>query len=284
MTNRRIPFNHSQRLGLDIDRHIALDAGAGTGKTTVMAERYVQHLIASIQRSTLVLPNGPREPLTGHGSLRAPARERTDRKEWQGLLPSEVVAITFTKKAASELKARIRARVAATSKSPLHPDDEVSVYDPRIHSDADVEMLLSSLDEAPISTIDAFLSQLLSPHLDLVAVHPSREQIAQERAPLLIEEALHSAWRIRTINDAQEAGVLGYVNSFIESRNRIAVALGGQEVLCVKVLGGSKRRFASVGDIIVVTVKDAIPKGKVKKGTVHKAVIVRTRKDPGRSH
>ena len=129
MTNRRIPFNHSQRLGLDIDRHIALDAGAGTGKTTVMAERYVQHLIASIQRSTLVLPNGPREPLTGHGSLRAPARERTDRKEWQGLLPSEVVAITFTKKAASELKARIRARVAATSKSPIDPDDEVSVYD-----------------------------------------------------------------------------------------------------------------------------------------------------------
>jgi len=50
-------------------------------------------------------------------------------------------------------------------------------------------------------------------------------------------------------------------------------------VLCVKVLGGSKRRFASVGDIIVVTVKDAIPKGKVKKGTVHKAVIVRTRKE-----
>ena len=45
----------------------------------------------------------------------------------------------------------------------------------------------------------------------------------------MIEEALHSAWRIRTINDAQEAGVLGYVNSFIESRNRIAVALGGQE-------------------------------------------------------
>ena len=237
MSNRRIPFNHNQRLGLDIDRHIALDAGAGTGKTTVMAERYVQHLIASIQRSTLVLPHGPREPLSGHGSLRAPARERTDRKEWQGLLPSEVVAITFTKKAASELKARIRARVAATSKSPVDPDDPVRVYDPRIRSDADVEMLLSSLDEAPISTIDAFLSQLLSPHLDLVAVHPSREQIAQERAPLLIEEALHSAWRVRTISDAQEAGVLGYVNSFIESRDRIAIALGGQEQASVVLSG-----------------------------------------------
>lgn len=224
-------------MGLDIDRHIALDAGAGTGKTTVMAERYVQHLIAPLQRSTLVLPNGPREPLSGHGSLRAPARERTDRKEWPGLLPSEVVAITFTKKAASELKARIRARVAATRKSPVHPDDTVGIFDPRIKADADVEMLLSSLDEAPISTIDAFLSQLLSPHLDLVAVHPSREQIAQERTPLMIEEALHSAWRIRTVADAQEAGVQGYVNSFIEARNRIAVALGGQAQASVVLAG-----------------------------------------------
>ena len=65
----------------------------------------------------------------------------------------------------------------------------------------------------------------------------------------------------------------------VESRLNVADNSGAKEVLCVKVLGGSKRRFASVGDIIVVTVKDAIPKGKVKKGTVHKAVIVRTRKE-----
>ncbi len=51
---------------------------------------------------------------------------------------------------------------------------------------------------------------------------------------------------------------------------------GARKVMCIKVLGGSKRMHASVGDVIVVSIKDAIPRGKVKKGDVHKAVIVRT--------
>lgn len=54
---------------------------------------------------------------------------------------------------------------------------------------------------------------------------------------------------------------------------------GARRVQCIKVLGGSHRRYASVGDIIVVSVKEAIPKGRVKKGDVHKAVIVRTSKE-----
>lgn len=64
----------------------------------------------------------------------------------------------------------------------------------------------------------------------------------------------------------------------IQSESRLLVAdnSGAQEVLCIKVLGGSKRRFASVGDIIVVSVKKATPRGRVKKGEVCKAVIVRT--------
>lgn len=62
-----------------------------------------------------------------------------------------------------------------------------------------------------------------------------------------------------------------------ESRLQVADNSGAREVMCIKVLGGSKRRYASVGDIIVVSVKDAIPKGKVKKGDVHRAVIVRTK-------
>lgn len=54
---------------------------------------------------------------------------------------------------------------------------------------------------------------------------------------------------------------------------------GARKVMCIKVLGGSKRRYASVGDMIVVSVKEAIPNGKVKKGDVHKAVVVRTAKE-----
>ena len=222
-----ISFNNSQILGLDLDKHIALDAGAGTGKTAVMAERYVQHLISSEQRATILLPNGPREPLEGHGALRAPARERTDLKSWPGLLPNEIVAITFTKKAAAELKSRIRTRLALTRSFPV-ANGEKGIFDPRIHRSGDLEMLLSGLDEAPISTIDAFLSQLVSPHLDLVAIHPTREQISEVRSPLLVKETIRSAWRIRTPNDAREAGVRGDVNQFIAARNRLAILVGGQ--------------------------------------------------------
>ena len=58
---------------------------------------------------------------------------------------------------------------------------------------------------------------------------------------------------------------------------------GARRIQCIKVLGGSKRRFASIGDIIVVSIKDAIPRSKVKKGEVFKAVVVRTKKDFGRA-
>jgi large subunit ribosomal protein L14 len=63
----------------------------------------------------------------------------------------------------------------------------------------------------------------------------------------------------------------------VESRLDVADNSGAKEVLCIKVLGGSKRKYASVGDVIVVSIKDAMPKGKVKKGDVHRAVIVRTK-------
>ena len=64
-----------------------------------------------------------------------------------------------------------------------------------------------------------------------------------------------------------------------ESRLLVADNSGAKEVLCIRVLGGTKRRYASIGDQIVVTVKNALPSGNVKKGTVVRAVVVRTRKE-----
>ena len=64
-----------------------------------------------------------------------------------------------------------------------------------------------------------------------------------------------------------------------ESRLNVADNSGAKEVLCIRVLGGSGRRYARIGDKIVVTVKNAIPGGNVKKGDVSKAVVVRTRKE-----
>ena len=64
-----------------------------------------------------------------------------------------------------------------------------------------------------------------------------------------------------------------------ESRLLVADNRGAKEVLCIRVLGGTKRRYASIGDKIVVTIKNAIPGGEAKKGTVSKAVIVRVKKE-----
>jgi len=64
----------------------------------------------------------------------------------------------------------------------------------------------------------------------------------------------------------------------LQSRLSVADNSGARDVMCIKVLGGSKRRYANIGDIIKVTVRDAIPRGRVKKGEVYNAVVVRTAK------
>lgn len=65
----------------------------------------------------------------------------------------------------------------------------------------------------------------------------------------------------------------------MQTNLEVADNSGARRVQCIKVLGGSKRKFASVGDVIVVSVKDAIPRGRVKKGEMHRAVVVRTAKE-----
>ena len=69
----------------------------------------------------------------------------------------------------------------------------------------------------------------------------------------------------------------------MQSHLFVADNSGARKIQCIKVLGGSKRRFASIGDIIIVSIKDAIPRSKVKKGEIFKAVVVRTKKDFGRA-
>ncbi len=67
-----------------------------------------------------------------------------------------------------------------------------------------------------------------------------------------------------------------------ESKLKVADNSGAKEVLCIRVLGGTRKRYARIGDTIVVTVKDAVPSGNAKKGTVSKAVVVRTKKETRR--
>ena len=67
-----------------------------------------------------------------------------------------------------------------------------------------------------------------------------------------------------------------------ETRLKVADNTGAKEVLCIKVLGGSRKRYARTGDLIIITVKKAIPGSNVKKGEIHKAVVVRTRKEQKR--
>lgn len=68
-----------------------------------------------------------------------------------------------------------------------------------------------------------------------------------------------------------------------ESYLNVADNSGARTVMCFKILGGSKRRYASIGDIIVVAIKEALPTSKIKKGTVSKAVVVRTKKEVRRA-
>jgi len=236
-----INFNRSQSLGLDINRHIAIDAGAGTGKTTVMASRYLQHLLSSDQRATRLLPSAPRIPLQGMGAIRCPSRERTSLSDWPGLLPTETVAITFTRKAAAELKGRIRRLIASLRAQPPGTDDIDGVHDSRLRNQGDVAMLLSLIDDAPISTIDAFLSSIVSPWMGLVCEDPASDQVDEDGAVFLRDEAIRTAWRLQRGIDGIEAGMSGDIESFLESRDRLSVLLGGQNSSSTVVKGMLKR-------------------------------------------
>lgn len=85
-------------------------------------------------------------------------------------------------------------------------------------------------------------------------------------------------WPVKVLDDGEQVTMIQQ-----ESRLKVADNTGAKELLCIQVMGGSRRRYAQVGDVITATVKQATPHGSIKKGTVVKAVVVRTAKEISRS-
>ena len=241
------PFRHAQRLGLDLDRHIVLDAGAGTGKTTVMAERYVQHLLTSAQRATLLTPPGTRPGRPGAGASLESPRDRLTPEAWPGLLPTEVVAITFTRKAAAALRSRIKRRITAIRGEAVEGDDE-GIVDVRWRGRAEgvVDLLSSLLDDAPVTTIDAFLNRLVAPYIDELMPRRVDGHVPEEGMETLHDTAISAVWRLRHPSDAT-AFQIPNGSAVIEARDRVASALGGHGA-AHRVFSAMLRNGAFVGE------------------------------------
>ena len=241
------PFRHAQRLGLDLDRHIVLDAGAGTGKTTVMAERYVQHLLTAAQRATFLTPPGTRPGRPGAGASLESPRDRLTPEAWPGLLPTEVVAITFTRKAAAALRSRIKRRITAIRGEAVEGDDE-GIVDVRWRGRAEgvVDLLSSLLDDAPVTTIDAFLNRLVTPYIDELMPRRVDGHVPEEGMETLHDTAIAAVWRLRNPSDAT-AFQIPNGSAVIEARDRLAAALGGHGA-AHRVFSAMLRNGAFVGE------------------------------------
>ena len=197
-------LNVGQRLSLAIDMHLILDAGAGTGKTASIVRRTIQHYLSTDQRATRILPSSPRpEPLPS-GALRIGLSEREDLSRWQGLLPDEVVVLTFTNRAAEEMKHRLWDELNLLRSGPSL-DLGGRRRDARVTKDGLIDQLTSMLDDAPIGTIDSFFSRLVSPWRSELSQRPTDDVVGDAERKLLINQALDRLWRIRSTNDANDA-------------------------------------------------------------------------------
>ena len=227
-----IRLNTAQRLALNLDSHIVIDAGAGTGKTSTIVDRVIEHYLATDQRATRLLPKPARPSSTGGGMVTAPALERINLEEWDGMLPGEVVLLTFTNRAADEMKDRLRSAISRIRPGPLG-DDGNHRFDPRVKSQGFIEQLLTLLEDSPIGTIDSFLSQLVSPYRGKLGDALSRENVSDASRAILIETALRTIWRLASernrIGDAVDAGIPAHIASeVLSARDRVARHYAGR--------------------------------------------------------
>ena len=195
-------------------------------------DRVIEHYLASDQRATRILPKPARASNIGDGMVTAPASERTNLQNWGGLLPSEVVLLTFTNRAAEEMKDRLRRTISRIRPGPLGDDGE-NRYDPRIKSQGFMEQLLTLLEDAPIGTIDSFLSQLVSPYRGKLGNAASKENISDSARTIMIEKALKTIWRLpkatSKIGDAVDVGIPAQIASdVLSARDRVAQHYSGR--------------------------------------------------------
>ena len=221
-------LNRAQLLALNLDSHIVVDAGAGTGKTSTIVDRVIEHYLSENQRATRILPK-PERPVELSGGMLVSSKSDTQNlRDWGGLLPGEVVLLTFTNKAADEMKDRLRKRLVNLSPGPSSDDGNIRT-DPRIRYEGFNEQLLTLLDDAPIGTIDSFFNQLISPYRGMLGDSLTQDNVSDSGRILLTESALNILWRLSShpsrLSEAIDAGIPNTrvfgAKDVLESRDRI---------------------------------------------------------------
>jgi len=226
----RISLNTAQRLALNIDSHIAIDAGAGTGKTATIVNRVVEHYFSERQRATEILPKPERPKRVASGIIGSRGPRPSDPSEWKGLLPGEVVLLTFTVAAANEMKKRLR--------STLHGMQAGSISDkentePRLHSSADRDQLKAMLEDAPIGTIHSFFLRLVTPFLSYLGESTKSEIIESYASEAIRKEAIDIFWKIPSNPDHFTASHSEFLRSdqainIAKARDRLTKAYSGR--------------------------------------------------------
>jgi len=231
-SEQEIILNTGQRLALNLDAHIVIDAGAGTGKTMTIVQRVIQHYLDQDQRATRILPKPERPRKLPGGTITAPAAEREDLQDWGGLLPAEVVLLTFTVAAADQMRDKLRQKIARLRPGSFGSSSEYDA-DPRITSEGFSEQLLMLLEDAPIGTIDSFFNQLVAPYRSLLGDGLGDDVVTESEILRIVEQAVNTLWRLpnssNLFGDAVDAGIPSEeVASVLAARDRISQHYAGR--------------------------------------------------------